>query len=115
MVSTDRVYADKPGFYAVRMARGAVEVACKVSHGPTCDPETGEPLDRSWHWTIEINGKVAHSGPGVWERLLVGRPIDEAEYRFLLADRQWASEFAPSSPEANPSRRVDSASIPMPF
>lgn len=109
-------YANEiPGLYAVRLAKGAVEVACEVTHGPAIDPLTGETLDRSWMWTICINGEVKHCSPAVYSRMLLGRPISRADYEFMLADRQWAREFAPGLPEAQPTKRVDISTLPMPF
>ncbi|HEV2674106.1 MAG TPA: hypothetical protein VGV37_06150 [Aliidongia sp.] len=114
------VYAhDAPGLYAVRMRKGAVEVACKVAYGPSRDPLTGETLDRSPMWSIWINKpdteEPDYCSPAVRPHLLLGRPLDRSEYEFLLADRRWASEFAPSSPEANPKQRVEMSAIPLPF
>ena len=70
-------------------------------------------------WSIWINRpdteEPDYCSPGVRPYLLLGRPIDEAEYAFLLADRKWASEFAPETPEANPRMRVTTDAIPLPF
>ena len=112
VTSADRVYCgDRPGFYAVRMAKGAVEIACEVGYGPTVDPATGEPLDRSWYWTVAFDGEVppSYSSPAVYPRLLIGRPIDRAEDEFIVADRAWARAHAPSSPEAQPRKSIRSA------
>lgn len=115
-----KVYAhETPGLYAVRMRKGAVEVACKVAYGPARDPLTSELLDRSPMWSIWINKpdteEPDYCSPAVRPYMLIGRPLSEQDYRFLLADRQWASEFEPSSPEANPTRRVDLATLQSPF
>ena len=61
-------------------------------------------MDRSPILTARINGEIVPIDE-VWTRR--GRPISEAEYRYLVADRQWAKRWAPHLPEANPYRRID--------
>jgi hypothetical protein len=34
-------------------------------------------------------------------------PIDQSEYRFLVASAEWARKHAPESPKANPRKPVD--------
>ncbi len=112
----DRQWIDDVGFYAVRLTKGGAEVGCEVTYGPTLDPETGEPLDRSWLWVVTINGQVTHCSPmkpPAGARF--GRRIDEAEYRFLIDDRAWAAEHAPYLPEADPRRAVPRSERPIPF
>lgn len=112
------VYAQEtPGLYAVRMAKGAVEIACKVEHAPTHDPETGEALDRSWFWTIYLEGNPApyYQAPAVYGRILLGRPIGQAYYDWLVAHRAHMRRWHPESPEANPRKPVDWETIPTLF
>lgn len=114
------VYAhEAPGLYAVRMRKGAVEVACKVAYGPARDPLTGEVLDRSFMWSIWINkpstAEPDYCSPAVRPYMLIGRPINEGDYRHMLAVSDWARDYAPASPEANPRRPVEIAAIPLPF
>lgn len=112
----DRDYVqEKPGLYAVRLAKGAVEVACLVSHDVARDPETGEPLDRSLWWVVEIDGKPVHGAPSPYERMLIGREIDQSEFDYLLARTAHARMHRPSSPEANPRERVNLATASIPF
>ena len=105
MTDTDRVYCQEtPGFYAVRLAKRGVEVACEVAHGPSVDPDTGEPLDRSWWWTIRFEGEdpPSYSSPAIYPQLLIGRPIDGVEYAYLVERGAWARRYRPQSPEARP-------------
>lgn len=112
----DRQWIDGVGFYAVRLAKGGAEVGCEVAYGPPLDPETGELLDRSWFWTVTINGEVAHCSPmKPATGFRIGRRISEGEYRFLLADRAWAAAHAPHLPEADPRRAVPRSERPIPF
>lgn len=108
-----------PGFYAVKLVKGGVEVGARITHGPTADPDTGELLDRSWHYAAEING-VPDPNPRpepterVWRVHEFSRRISEAEYRWLIADRAWCKRFAPSLPEANPYQPINWLTVPNP-
>ena len=111
----NRVYDDpKPGFFKVRMVKGGSWVGAKIEYGPGNDPETGEPLDRSYQWYVEINGEPAGSpSPDPWladgiERVWVyGKRITEEEFNYLIDDRAWAAEHAQHLPEAQPKKKVD--------
>lgn len=112
----DRQWIGDVGFYAVRLTKGGAEVGCEVSYGPSCDPETGEPLDRSWLWVVTINGQVTHCSPmKPAAGFRIGRRISEAEFNYLLDRAQWAVTYEPSSPEANPRQAFDLTERPIPF
>lgn len=112
----------RPGFFAVRFRRPGIVVGAMIDHAPPLDPDTGEVLDRSWYWSATINGipdpnpapspnervwRVWHS----WER-----EIDFDEYQWLVADRQWARQYAPELAEARSAeQRIDLASLPPRF
>lgn len=98
-----RIFCEKPGLYAVRLVKGGSEVALRIVHEPPKDPETGEPLDRSFYWSVFENGLPAY-GPDLVQspRLYIGRALEQWEYDFIIADRAWARENAPHSPEADP-------------
>lgn len=110
----------QPGYFAVRLVRGGVEVAAQILYGPSRDPVTNQPLDRSWHYSVTLDG-VPDADPRpepndlvtmVW---IYGRRIERAEYEFLLADRAWARRHRPDSPEAKPREAVDFTTMPLPF
>lgn len=108
-----------PGFYALRLVRGGIEVAARITCGPSADPDTGELLDRSWHFAAEINGEPDRDprpepNERVWMVHERGRRIGEAEYRWLLDDRAWAARFRPSLPESRPNAPIDWLSVPTP-
>lgn len=108
-----------PGFYAVRLVRGGIEVAARITCGPSSDPDTGELLDRSWHFAAELNGEPDRDprpepNERVWMVAERGRRIGEAEYRYLLADRAWAARFRPSLPESQTNRPIDWLTVPTP-
>ena len=100
----------EPGSWAVRQTKGGVEVAARIFW---CGHEPGEPtnlLERPF-LDAEINGERVPPSR-VWERR--GRPLSEADYRWMLADRAWAREHAPHDPAANPHQPVDWLTAPIP-
>jgi hypothetical protein len=109
----------EPGYWAISLTKGGVEVAARI-YWTSC-PDCGSVIDDSFPPNIsersptlaaEINGAPV-AIEEVWHRR--GRDIDEAEYRFLIADRAWARQHAPNRPEANPTTRVDPLTAPLPF
>lgn len=95
---------DTVGFYKMSLAKGAPDVGALI-YCPCpieMNPEFWNPLDRPLHLCAMINGKDVD----VWR---VGdRPavrISQAEYEFLIADRAWAAQYDPDSPEAHPYRK----------
>jgi hypothetical protein len=113
LVERDTRVIDRPapGFWAVRLAGGAPEVGAAILLVHT----TFEPahptnlMDRSPSLAAYINGFRVSLGD-VWERK--GRQISEDEYRFLIADRDWARRYAPRSAEANPHQKADLRALP---
>jgi hypothetical protein len=105
------------GYFAYRLTRGGVEVAAKIEYRPLTDPETGEPqTERSSYWFATVNGENdpdprPEPSERVWRVSEFGRRITEAEYRFLLADRQWVAQHQPHRPEATPEKSVDLATL----
>lgn len=85
----------------------------RLWHGPPLDPIDGSVLDRSWRWMAEFDGE-----PIDFERVwpaCTGQPITEAEYRQLVARREWARREAPGSAYAEPGRKVDFLSRKTPL
>lgn len=110
----------RPGYWAVRVRKGAVEVGARIywTACPHCaatiEPESFPPnvSERSPTLAAEINGEPATLDE-VWLRR--GRPLSEADYRFLLADRAWAAQHAPADPAANPREPVNWLTAPLPL
>jgi hypothetical protein len=102
----------QPGFYKLSLVKGGVLVGARITYGPTCDPDTGEALDRSWFFAGEINGKPdtnPRPEPSdavymIWER---GIRITEDEFNYLIDHRAWAAQHQPHLPEADPRKPVD--------
>ena len=107
----------RPGFFKLRKVRGGPYVGARIVHGPPTDPLTGETLDRSWLWETWIDGALVRSPSpepvkaGVFRVWYHGSEIPEAEYRYLIDDREWCRRNAPQSPEATPDQAVDLESM----
>ena len=97
-----------PGFYKLSLAKGAPDVGALI-YTPCpieMNPEFWNHLDRPQHLCAMINGQDVD----IWrvgERAAVR--ISQAEYDWLIADRAWAAEHDPGSPEAQPYKAVTSA------
>ena len=94
----------------MRLAKGAPMVGAIIFIPCPIDPFYGFPMDRSRHMDAMINGKLCDVAR-VW--LSKSVRITQAEYEFLLADRAWASAYAPTTPEANPSKKLNIKDVPI--
>jgi len=98
---------DQPvaGFYKMRLVRGGPFVAVRVFFEASRDPATGDVCDRSPRWQASIDGREAD----IWRAwpYCSGRPIDQAEYDYLLAVSAHARKHDPSMPEAVPGKPID--------
>ena len=105
-------YTDKPetGFYKMRLAKGAPMVGAIIFIPCPIDPFYGFPMDRPRHIEAMINGKPSDVDR-VW--LSKSECITQAEYEYLIADRAWAKEYAPETPEAEPSKALSILEIPI--
>lgn len=103
------------GFYRFRLSAGSVIGGVELFYGPPNDPVTGEVLDRSWRWQALFDDQPVDFDR-VWPGC-TGSPVTEAEYRALVARREWARTNAPNSAYARIGRKIDllSAATPMPF
>lgn len=99
------------GYYRMRLVRGGIFVAVRIWHGPPHDPVTGDEMDRGWRWQATCNGKYIDLDR-VWPKC-GWEPIDEAEHDYLSRLQSWATKHAPSSPQADPTRRIDLLSAPI--
>lgn len=102
----------EPGYFAYRMRKGAPEVAAQITHEPTRDPESGEPLDRSWLFAAKIDFEDdPDPSPTPTERVmrvwLHGRRISRDDYDYLLKDAEWCRAYAPDEPRASPRQAAD--------
>lgn len=102
-----------PGFYRTRLRSGAVYVGVHIWFGPPKDPATGEEMDRAARWQAEVNGRYVDLAT-VWPGC-ARDPINAQEYAYLAAQQAWGERAAPQSPQADPTRRVDLLTAPLPF
>lgn len=101
------------GFYRFKLRSGAPYVGVRIWHGQPLDPVTLEPLDRSLRWCAAVNGRPIDL-ERVWPRC-AGDAINPSEYAYLLRLNAWALENAPESALADPMKRVDPLTAPLPF
>lgn len=109
----------KPGYYKTRLVKGGPYVAAQLCYGPPLDPETGDPLDRSWRYTVRLNGELqpgcifsteqpfASKDDLLIFRIALSEPIGRHEHDYIVKVAQWCRDNAPGLPEANPFRPVD--------
>lgn len=110
-----RVDTPEAGFYRHRLVRDGHPVAVRIWFGAPLDPVTGEELDRGWRWQATANGEQIDIDR-VWPNCGVS-PITEAEAAYLTGLQSWARKNAPSSPQANPRKKIDllDTDTPLPF
>ena len=103
------------GFFRHRLRSGSVIGGVRIWHGPPLDPITGEEMDRGHRWQALFDDEPVEFDV-VWPQC-TGSPITEAEYRALVARREWARKNAPDSAYANVGRKIDPLSLaePLPF
>ncbi len=118
----------RPGFWLVSARIGpriwgpAVPAAVMRVH---TEHEPGEPdnrMDRSPFWAAFVADEptriwslqqATHTeGDRIYRTI---REIDEAEYRFLVAETVWSRQYAPDEPAARPHDAVNLRQIPIPF
>lgn len=110
----------RPGLYRVRLVKGGPWVAARVTHGPTPGPD-GEEMDRSWVWTVEVDGEpFGIPGPcaytaGAWRVSPGGQPIEQEEYDYMVAMARYARLYDKTLPEAAPRLAVDMRKMPPSF
>lgn len=102
------------GWFLMRLAKGAVEVAASIQyerteHEPDC---VENRMERSSVLTGRINGEVC-DWREIWHSRTKG--ITKAEHDWRIADSTWAKRYAPTLPEADPRKKVDLRTVPMPF
>lgn len=120
------IWPPRPGFYAASMVRNGPDVPVRIWFGPAVID--GEEQDRCHDWRCEIDGRtdfIEKSDDGYRCRVALPvdrawpfcakRPISEAEYRFLIADAEWAKTHAPDHPKASPRKAVDWLKTRLPF
>lgn len=113
--ASGQVIPEEPqcGFYRRRMVRGGVFVPVRIWREADIDFDTGAATAGRQRLLCmvgsELRDPVAEWG------YVATQPIKEAEYRFEVADGEWAKRFAPKDPKANPRKPVDLLAVPAPM
>lgn len=117
----------REGYWLIQRRRAnRVDMPVRVWFGAPEDPDTGEVMDRSPRWRIQIGGVEIDEDPialggRTFESLTdfwpscCRDPIDEAEYRFRMDRQEWASQYDPEDPFAAIGGRIDPMSATLPF
>lgn len=95
------------GFFTRRMVRNGPAVPVAIWIEQEID-EAGELV--SDERMVCLVGDREEDPATQWT-YCAGNPIPEAEYRYLLAMREWASEHAPHHPAAQPFKPIDPLSV----
>lgn len=110
-------------FFRARLVKGGPAIGVRMFVGPPI--VDGEELDRSPRLQVMVDveatsravlmlgtGDIPVEIDGVTLRSI--EPVTEAEYRYLVAHRAWASDHAPNHPKAQPRKAVDWSTM-LPF
>lgn len=101
-----------PGFYAVRLRRGAPQCALEIFCGPPRDPESGEEmLERPFARQARLNGAEEVDPMRFWPAC-ASSPISAAEHARLCARNATDDE---DSPFYDPLRPINKLAAPPPF
>ena len=97
------------GYYKRRLVKGGPWVAVRFWKGPSLDPETGQPLERSHYWQCTVDGAHFTEEAAVLNHWLgcAGHPITVEEYKAMRNRTVDALHTDPQSPQANPTKAVD--------
>ena len=124
----ERIGADAlvEGYYLLARHRaGRVDIPVRVWFGAPLDPETGEPLERSWRWQVQVGFNVLDEEPvriggitisslsDIWPHC-ARWPVDETEWRYRIARAEWADEHDPNDAFAEIGGRVDPMKVTLP-
>jgi hypothetical protein len=107
---------DQPvaGYYKRRLVKNGPWIPVRIWFSAPTDPhQPGETLDRSPRWQAELDGREI----GIWDvwPACSGHPIDEAEFRYMIATAAHARKHEPHMPEADPDRSIDLNRLPPLF
>lgn len=99
-----QITANQPqsGFFRRKLIKDGPYVPARIwidrtTRAILCEVD-GQPADPLDQWTF-----------------LAGRPVSEADFRFMVAHAAWARQHSPTSPNANPDQPIDPITSPLPF
>lgn len=113
------------GYYLVEFRRARrVNIPVRIWFGAPIDPDTGEEMDRSHRWQIEIAG-VAFTEPltfgGIrfnavtdfWPAIMRSR-VDVIEYRVRVERAAWAQEYDLDDALGTPGGKISAMNATLP-
>lgn len=93
--------------------------------GAPLDPDTGEEMDRSPRWQIQIAGILidgeTYAGGMLFNEMAdfwpqcTRHPIDQADYNSRIERADWAALYDPNDAFADLSRKIDPMTVTLPF
>lgn len=100
----------KCGWFKRKLVKGSVFVPAKIwMHQPV--DEDGELVGEE-ELQCEVDGQ--RRDPAAEWSYLSAHPVPESEFKFLTDNREWADNYAPHEPYANPTQPVDWRKVPTP-
>ena len=99
------------GWFETRLKSGGPFVAARIWLEQEVCEVTGELLSDEV-LLCEINGQSFDPVDG-WERVS-SHPITQAKFNYMVANADYAAEYAPHEPVANPYKRTDWLNVPTP-
>ena len=99
------------GWFETRLKSGGPFVPARIWLQQEVCEVTGELLSDEV-LLCEINGQSFDPVDG-WERI-AANPITQAKFNFMVANAEYAKEYAPHEPVANPYKKTDWANVPLP-
>lgn len=113
------------GYYLIQRRRARrVDIPVRIWFGAPLDPETGEEMERSHRWQIEIAGvpfdePLAFGGitfaavTDFWPACAC-EPIDRTDYIFRIERAAWAQEHDPQDALGTPGGKINPMSARLP-
>lgn len=99
------------GYFKRRLVRGGPWVPARIWLEATVDDD-GE-LTAPERLRCQVDGREQDPEEAwLW---LADHPIEESEYRFMVAQTIWVKNHAPTEPEAAPQRPMDINKLTLPF
>lgn len=106
--------APRPGYWLCKLVKGGPLVPCAIELR-ACPHEPGDPgnvMERSPVLVGFIAGEEVHPSRVPWQ---YGNPISAADYRYRLANAEWAMRHAPDEPIAKPREKINLMAVPLPW
>ena len=114
------------GYYLIQSSRGRrVDVPVRVWFGQPLDPETGEQMDRSQRWQIQVGLQLLEELPmrvgalwinditDIWPHC-ARWPISQEEFAYRVERNSWAAAYDETDPHGEIASRIDPLTCRLP-